>query len=194
MDVVVADTVRPGITAPADALQEVVIVFEPGGRAGPVKGLNDAAGLGQHSPVSLIRRLTLQLKQALRAARVILDIGLHCEMRIPGDERFHPGERWQPEMGLPFLIERTGYQSEYLASEVGRYLGMPGQAISYKVGERVWLEGRERAKLRLGAKFDLRQFHKAMLEMGTMGLDQLRAELDAFGSPMPDEIVSAASA
>jgi uncharacterized protein (DUF885 family) len=134
------------------------------------------------------------VSQALRAARVILDIGLHCEMRIPGNERFHPGERWQPEMGLPFLIERTGYPSEYLASEVDRYLGMPGQAISYKVGERVWLEGRERAKRRLGAKFDLRQFHKVMLEMGTMGLDQLRAELDAFGSPMPDEIVSAASA
>jgi uncharacterized protein (DUF885 family) len=97
-------------------------------------------------------------------------------------------------MGLPFLIERTGYPSEYLASEVDRYLGMPGQAISYKVGERVWLEGRERAKRRLGAGFDLRQFHKVMLEMGTMGLDQLRAELDAFGSPIPEGFVSAASA
>ena len=131
--------------------------------------------------------------QALRAARVILDIGLHCEMRIPSSERFHPGERWRPELGLPFLIERTGYPPEYLASEVDRYLGMPGQAISYKVGERVWLEGRERAKQRLGAAFDLRRFHQVMLDMGAMGLDQLRAELDAFGSPMPEESVPAES-
>ncbi len=60
---------------------------------------------------------------------------------------------------------------------------MPGQAISYKVGERVWLEGRERARNRLGEAFDLKRFHQVMLDMGAMGLDQLRDELDAFGSP-----------
>jgi uncharacterized protein (DUF885 family) len=120
--------------------------------------------------------------QALRAARVILDIGLHCEMRVPSNERFHPGERWRAELGLPFLVERTGYPAEFLASEVDRYLGYPGQAISYKVGERVWLNGRERAERRLGSKFDLKRFHQVALDMGAMGLDQLQVELDAIGS------------
>ncbi|MGZ4771354.1 MAG: DUF885 domain-containing protein [Ilumatobacteraceae bacterium] len=121
--------------------------------------------------------------QALRAARVILDIGLHCELRIPSNERFHPGERWRPELGVPFLVERTGCTTEYLASEVDRYLGIPGQAISYKVGERVFLEGRDRAKRRLGEWFNLKTFHQVVLDMGAMGLDQLRDELDALASP-----------
>ncbi len=116
--------------------------------------------------------------QALRAARVIVDIGLHCEMVIPTTEQFHPGERWRSELGLPFLLQRTGYSAQYLSSEVDRYLGMPGQAISYKLGERVWLEGRARARARLGSKFDLKQFHRVVLDMGAMGLDQLSAELD----------------
>lgn len=120
--------------------------------------------------------------QALRAARVILDIGLHCEMRIPSDERFHPGERWTTELGLPFLLQRTGHPEEFLASEVDRYLGMPGQAISYKVGERVLLEGRDRARRRLGSAFDLKRFHQVVLDMGAMGLDQLRTELDSIES------------
>jgi uncharacterized protein (DUF885 family) len=120
--------------------------------------------------------------QALRAARVIIDIGLHCEMRIPSDEQFHPGERWRVDLALPFLLERTGYPVDHLASEIDRYLGMPGQAISYKVGERVWLDGRERARRRLGAQFDLKKFHQVVLDMGAMGLDQLRVELDAIDS------------
>ena len=72
-------------------------------------------------------------------------------------------------MGLPFLLQRTGYPTEFLASEVDRYLGMPGQAISYKVGERVWLEGRDRARRRLGAGFDLKRFHQVVLDMGGDG-------------------------
>lgn len=91
--------------------------------------------------------------QALRAARVIVDIGLHCELRIPSTERFHPDECWRAEMGLPFLLERTGYPADFLKSEVDRYLGMPGQAISYKIGERVWLQGRDGARQRHGSDF-----------------------------------------
>ena len=120
--------------------------------------------------------------QALRAARVIIDIGVHCELLIPEHDHFHPGERWRAELALPFLLERTGWPAEYLAAEVDRYLGMPGQAISYKVGERVWLEGRERVRWRLGNAFDLRKFHRDMLDAGSMGLDLLRAEFDRFGS------------
>jgi uncharacterized protein (DUF885 family) len=118
--------------------------------------------------------------QALRAVRVILDIGLHCEMRIPESESFHPGEIWQAEWGHPFLIQRTGHLAQFLDSEVDRYLGMPGQAISYKVGERVWLEGRELARRRMGSDFDLRRFHQRALDMGGMGLDQLRNELSSI--------------
>ena len=64
-----------------------------------------------------------------------------------------------------------------MASEVDRYLGWPGQAISYKVGERVWLEGRDAARSRHGDAFDLKEFHRAALDLGSMGLDQLRTEL-----------------
>ena len=121
--------------------------------------------------------------QALRSARVVLDIGIHCGMRVPHDERFHPGERWDAAMALPFLLERTTYPEQFLGSEVDRYLGMPGQAISYKLGERVWLEGRDRSRQRLGADFDLKHFHQAALNMGAMGLDQLLIELEGIGAP-----------
>jgi uncharacterized protein (DUF885 family) len=121
--------------------------------------------------------------QALRAARVVVDIGLHCEMRIPAHEGFHPGERWTSELALPFLVDHTGSPPDFLRSEVERYLGMPGQAISYKVGERVWLEGRDRARRRLGHGFDLKHFHRVALDMGAMGLDQLAVELDNIDAP-----------
>ena len=64
-----------------------------------------------------------------------------------------------------------------MASEVDRYLGLPGQAISYKVGERVWLRARDAARARVGDSFDLKSFHRRALELGSMGLDQLEDEL-----------------
>ncbi|MGH8997171.1 MAG: DUF885 domain-containing protein, partial [Acidimicrobiales bacterium] len=118
--------------------------------------------------------------QAMRAVRVIVDIGMHLELAIPSTERYHPGERWTPELALPFVIERSCFPEDFMASEVDRYLGMPGQAISYKVGERVWLECREAAGSRKGAAFDLRDFHRFALDLGGMGLDQLRTELERY--------------
>jgi uncharacterized protein (DUF885 family) len=115
--------------------------------------------------------------QAMRAVRVIVDIGLHLELEIPNTDRFHPGEQLTPELALPFVIERSHFDEEFMTSEVDRYLGWPGQAISYKVGERVWLEGRDAARTRAGADFDLKSFHSRALELGPMGLDQLRDEL-----------------
>jgi uncharacterized protein (DUF885 family) len=70
--------------------------------------------------------------------------------------------------------------ADFMASEIDRYLGWPGQAISYKVGERVWLECREDAKRRHGDDFDLKAWHTFALNLGGMGLDQLRRELQAF--------------
>jgi uncharacterized protein (DUF885 family) len=61
--------------------------------------------------------------------------------------------------------------------EVKRYLGWPGQAPSYKVGERIWLKARDDAKARLGDRFDLKAFHRAALDLGSIGLDPLQAAL-----------------
>ena len=118
--------------------------------------------------------------QAMRAVRVVVDIGLHLELDIPADERYHPGERWTPELALPFVIERSRFPADFMASEVDRYLGLPGQAISYKVGERVWLGGRDAARDRHGPTFDLKSFHAYALALGPMGLDQLAAELARY--------------
>jgi len=115
--------------------------------------------------------------QAMRAVRVIVDIGMHLQLPIPKGEHYHPGERWTPELALPFVIERSRFPRDFMASEVDRYLGWPGQAISYKVGERVWLDVREQARARAGAGFDLKAFHTNALDLGPMGLDQLPREM-----------------
>jgi uncharacterized protein (DUF885 family) len=118
--------------------------------------------------------------QALRAVRIVVDLGLHLELTIPTDERYYPGERWTPDLALPFVIERSHFPADFMASEVDRYLGLPGQAISYKVGERVWLRARDDARRRHGDAFDLKAFHAYALGLGPMGLDQLAAELGRF--------------
>jgi uncharacterized protein (DUF885 family) len=115
--------------------------------------------------------------QAMRAVRVVVDIGMHLELTIPPHERYHPGETWTPELALPFVIERSKFPADFMASEVDRYLGLPGQAISYKVGERVWLGARDAARARAGSAFDLKQFHRHALDLGPMGLAQLEREL-----------------
>ena len=89
------------------------------------------------------RRLGFLSAQQLRATRVVVDIGMHCEMEIPTGQPFHPGERWTPELGREFLLAHGGPDPDFLESEWLRYLGWPGQAIGYKLGERVWLAGRD---------------------------------------------------
>jgi uncharacterized protein (DUF885 family) len=118
--------------------------------------------------------------QQLRAARVVLDIGLHLQLPIPAGTGFHEGERWTPELGWRFLRAHCGpMPDEHVTFEIDRYLGRPGQAIAYKVGEKAWLEAREAARRREGAAFDLKGFHRRALDLGPMGLDLLRAELAA---------------
>lgn len=117
--------------------------------------------------------------QAMRAVRVILDIGMHLELRIPGTEEFHPGEKWNAQLGDQFARSRAQFPPDFMASEVTRYLGTPGQAISYKVGERCWLEAREASKRRQGAGFNLKEWHRAALNLGPMGLAQMQRELGA---------------
>lgn len=117
--------------------------------------------------------------QALRACRVIVDIGMHLGLKIPENEAFHPGEGWNHDLALEFVEQKTRWDRETVASEIVRYLGWPGQAISYKVGERKWLEIRERARQKVGAAFDLKQFHTDVLDLGPMGLEQLEREMGA---------------
>ena len=109
--------------------------------------------------------------QGLRAARIVVDIGMHC-----GYKDFN-GEVWNAESAFKLLHERALLDEISARSEVDRYLGWPGQAISYKVGERFWMDCREVAKQRLGAKFDLKKFHSFALNLGPMGLDPFKREM-----------------
>ncbi len=118
--------------------------------------------------------------QLFRAARVIVDIGMHLELEIPAGTGFHEGERWNAELGLEFLLTRTISDPAHCRDEIDRYLGWPGQAPSYKIGERVWLAGRDAARRRHGDQFDLKAFHMAGLNMGGMGLDPLAQRLAAL--------------
>ena len=126
--------------------------------------------------------------QALRAVRVVIDIGMHLGLTIPDDQHglpvFAPGQRWTPDLAARFLEERTGLPEAFRSSEIVRYLGMPGQAISYKLGERAWLAGREAARARAasqGRELDLRAWHMAALSTGALGLDDLARELASLG-------------
>lgn len=109
-----------------------------------------------------------------RAARVVIDIGLHLELEIPDDEPFHPRETWNFELAAEFLEKRVFAPRERAESEVTRYLGWPGQAISYKVGERVFFELRDAVAKREQERFDLKRFHERVLGSGSVGLDLLR--------------------
>ncbi len=120
--------------------------------------------------------------QSLRAARVIVDIGMHLELEVPRDNPFgfRPGERWDAALGLEFLLQHSAMEEAFLRFEVNRYLGWPGQAPSYKVGERIWLEAREQARSRAaeaGREFDLKTFHRQALDLGSIGLEPLQRAL-----------------
>ena len=124
-------------------------------------------------------RLGMLDAQAMRAARVIVDIGMHLQLEIPAHNPFgfHPGERWTPELGLAFMRQHCRMEDPVIVFEVNRYLGWPGQAPSYKVGERIWLQARADAQARLGDRFDLKAFHRSALDLGSIGLDPLQAAL-----------------
>ncbi|MFI7294667.1 DUF885 domain-containing protein [Streptomyces sp. NPDC050121] len=115
--------------------------------------------------------------QMMRAVRVIVDIGMHLELEIPADSPFHPGERWTPELAQEFFGAHSSRPADFVESELTRYLTIPGQAIGYKLGERAWLLGREKARQRHGDAFDLKSWHMAALSQGSLGLDDLVDEL-----------------
>jgi len=120
-------------------------------------------------------RLGMLNAQQMRAARVVLDIGVHLDLPIPRGRA--TGERWSYDVALAFLREHLDMDDAMRVDELHRYLGWPGQAPVYKVGERVFLTGREQARQRAGADFDLRAWHRAVLDLGPLGLGPLADEL-----------------
>lgn len=107
--------------------------------------------------------------QRMRAARVVFDIGVHLELEVP--QRWGSGA-WTPEKGLDFLKANLDISEGQLQFEFARYLGWPGQAPSYKVGQRLWEQIRTELEARPG--FDLKAFHTKALNIGSVGLDTLK--------------------
>ncbi|PFG36107.1 uncharacterized protein (DUF885 family) [Flavimobilis soli] len=115
--------------------------------------------------------------QRMRAARVVLDIGVH--LGLPCPERWGGGT-WDAAKAWEFLRANVNMPEDFVLFELDRYLGWPGQAPSYKVGQRLWEQARDGARDAAAARgeaFDLKAFHARALRMGSVGLDVLREEL-----------------
>jgi uncharacterized protein (DUF885 family) len=112
--------------------------------------------------------------EMMRACRVVIDLGMHLGYSIPDDAIFRPGEDWSFEAAVEMLTDLAFLYPGYAVSEVVRYLGWPGQAISYKVGERVILDLRKDMQTRQAGSFDLKEFHSRVLGSGPVGLVHLR--------------------
>ena len=110
--------------------------------------------------------------QRMRAARVVLDIGVHLEKPLPDGSG-----PWTGEHAFGFLGRNVNMSPEFVRFEVNRYLGWPGQAPSYKIGQRIWEQLRDEYARREGATFDIRAFHKKALDIGGVGLDTLKMAL-----------------
>jgi uncharacterized protein (DUF885 family) len=117
-------------------------------------------------------RLGMLDGQRMRAARVVLDFGVHLEKTRPDGTG-----PWTGDFAFEFLSHNVNMNEPFVRFEVNRYLGWPGQAPSYKVGQRIWEQLRDEYRRREGADFDIRAFHKKALGLGGVGLDTLRAAL-----------------
>jgi uncharacterized protein (DUF885 family) len=118
-------------------------------------------------------RLGMLDGQRLRAARVVLDIGVHLEKPCPEE---WGGGIWDSEKAWEFLKANVNMPEAFVRFELNRYLGWPGQAPSYKVGQRLWEQIREDARAAAearGEEFSLKDFHERALALGSVGLDVL---------------------
>ncbi len=119
-------------------------------------------------------RLGMLDSSAFRAARVVVDIGTHCGFEAPEEVG---GGVWDADKMWQFLCAHVRQDRAMLEFEHLRYLGWPGQAPSYKVGERLWVQARERARAQDPDGFDLKAFHRRALDLGSLGLDVMQAAL-----------------
>jgi len=104
------------------------------------------------------------MSELYRAARLVVDTGIHYK-------------KWSRDEAAQYLIENVGWASN---SELNRYILWPGQACAYKIGEQKILELREKAKKELGAKFDIKDFHTAVLKNGAVPLKMLERQIDQY--------------
>jgi len=137
--------------------------------------LGDEMGIYQ-TPYERFGMLSYQM---WRASRLVVDTGIH-----------HLG--WTREQALAFLHDNTALSDHEIATEVDRYISWPGQALSYYLGEMAIRQGRAKAEAALGSKFNIRAFHDAVLELGSVPLPVLNARIDRFiaeggKGPYPDE-------
>ncbi|WP_382305610.1 DUF885 domain-containing protein [Herbiconiux sp. UC225_62] len=117
-------------------------------------------------------RLGMLDGQRMRAARVVLDIGVHLQKpRLTGSGV------WDAEYALDFMRQNVNMDDAFIRFEVNRYLGWPGQAPSYKVGQRIWEELRDTLRAREKEAFSSKEFHRKALDLGGVGLDTLRSAL-----------------
>lgn len=117
-------------------------------------------------------RLGMLDGQRMRAARVVLDIGVHL-----GKPRLDGTGVWDAEYALDFMRKNVNMSDQFVQFEVNRYLGWPGQAPSYKVGQRIWEQVRDAVQGSQGDAFSFKDFHKRALDLGGVGLDTLRTAL-----------------
>lgn len=118
----------------------------------------------EKNPLDNLGRLRAEM---FRAVRLVVDTGMHSK-------------RWTREQAIDYMVANTGMPEGEVISEIERYLVMPGQALAYKVGMLKILELRERAKTALGTKFDIREFHDAVLTNGSMPMSVLENVVDAY--------------
>lgn len=107
--------------------------------------------------------------QRMRAARVVLDIGVHL-----GKPRLDGKDKWDHAYAREFMGKNVHMSSAFIDFEVNRYFGWPGQAPSYKIGQRIWEQLRDEAAARAGAKFDIKAFHSKALNLGGLPLETLK--------------------
>lgn len=115
-------------------------------------------------------RLGLVDGQRMRAARVVVDIGVHCRKAAP--QRWGGGI-WNAEKAWELLKANVNMDEAFLRFELNRYLGWPGQAPSYKIGQRLWEQARADAQAKAGAEFDLKAWHTKALNLGSVPLSVL---------------------
>ncbi|MGB7406437.1 MAG: DUF885 domain-containing protein [Pacificimonas sp.] len=116
------------------------------------------------TPAKEMGRLSYEM---WRASRLVVDTGLHAK-------------GWSKQRAVDFMLDNTALSPANIDAEVNRYITWPGQALAYKVGELKIRELRTRAETALGADFDLRTFHDAVLENGSVPLDVLEAHIDRW--------------